>query len=544
MSYEANLIAGNVTYGAARQVRLSSGQWLVYRVDRDTGGSPGIVLRSLDSGASWSVLYGAPGGSNFIDFFADHLDRLYVGVEKNAGDNKPTLHRFDENHAVSPQWVPWYEFTTWTDALNPFFAIDTYHRIQSGAGAGYPRFYVGHGRTAASDNLYWGDTGGATNLRVDEVGGSGPGNGNPQFRPLWAVAPGGIAFVAWIEAGTEDSVFVKQRLEGTDTLSPRLKMSGAFAATQIEDIAVNPTTSLPAVLFRVSAKLYYAELNEDGNATIEKVWDGTNDYDHATSVRGRLQFDARGALFVLAHPLVSDSKPRRVIFSQIRPLWMSSGFFQALTESGPGAETIQGATLDDWGQSRQGLKASTMSQGTAFLAWLLGDGEAAADSDLYLFFPDRQPGAGGYEDIVQSVTGELPPRREEVREQLPSIVLTGEGVPATDYPLVPDHAYEDATVRPTNLIRYEIGQVGGRPKFSDGRRVLVIRHNSLTRSEFDTLDTFMKARYDDLALFNFIRPDKEGVPELKVFPIQKTWEWRRIGLDQFSASHRVLESPA
>lgn len=541
MAYEATLIAQNKTFGTISTKRLSSNAWMIYRVDHDTGGAPGTILRSLDNGKTWATLYGAPGGSNFVDFLVDHLDRLYVCVEKNAG-NKPTIWFFDENHAVSPQFVKWYEFTTWTDAINPRFAIDTYHKVVTGAGAGYPRFYVAYAKTG-SNNVYWADTEGHKDLRIDTIGGSSPGNGNPQYRPSWAVAPGGIAYVAWIESGTQDSVYVKQRIEGTATLSARIKMSELASCQSIEYVAINPRTSLPAVLFRdAGSKLYISELNSDASVSLERVWDGTNDYNHSTGQRAILYFDARGARVVLAHPDVSGGKPRRVIYRQIVPLG-HTGWFQTIVDGVAGKDTIAGAALGDWGQSRQGLKASTMAQGAAALCWLLNDGEANTEADLYLVFTDRQPGTGVYPGIEQSTTGELPPRREDVLEQLPSLVLTGEGTPATSYPLTPDHAYSDPTVRPTNLIRYEIGQIGGRPKFSDGRRVIVIRHNALTRAEWTTLDTFIKARYDDLALFNFTRPDKAGVPALKVFPIQKTWKWRRVGPDVFECEHRVLESP-
>jgi hypothetical protein len=333
---------------------------------------------------------------------------------------------------------------------------------------------------------------------------------------------------------------VKQRIEGTATLSPRVKLSDTLSVGQLEDLAINPTTSLPVALFRVGTKLYYGELDENGDATTEKVWDGTNDYDHDATSRGRLMFDAQGSLFVVAHPDVANSDPRRVIYSQVRVL-NQTGFSQVIVDGADGKETIQGAALDNWGQSTGGLKASTMRQGTAMAVWLLGDGEANSVADLYLVFPDRFPGQGVYPDIEQSVTGQLPPRREPVLGQLPSVVLTGEGAAATSYPYVPDHAYSDGTVRPTDLLRYEIGQVGGRPKYTDGRQVVIVRHNALTRAEFATLDTFMKARYDDLALFNFTRAD--GTDVLKVWPIAKTWRWKRIGPDVFEASHKILESP-
>jgi hypothetical protein len=104
MSYEANLVVGNVNFGNTHQARTSAGHWLIYRVDWDTGGAPGEILRSLDGGKTWAVLYGAPGGSNFCWMGLDHEDRIWVGVEKAGGD-RPTLYLFDENHAVSPQFI-------------------------------------------------------------------------------------------------------------------------------------------------------------------------------------------------------------------------------------------------------------------------------------------------------------------------------------------------------------------------------------------------------------------------------------------------------
>lgn len=538
MSYSAILIESGVTVGTVRQWRDLAGVWYIYRVDWENS-ADGRILRSTDNGKTWSVyLTGAPGGTNFVWPMIDQQDRLYVGVPKDGANNTPRLFYFDES-IVTPAWVAVHNFTLLTTAINPSWSIDTFHTAGSSY-KGYPIFYCTYNHQPGASgayNAYWADTEGNLDLRIDTTGGQSPGNNNSQWNPKSAIAPGGKAWIGWVEAGTQNSVYLKYRIEGTATLSTRIKMSAGAGVTVLEDIAINPTTGLPTVLFTAATKLYIADLLDDGSTTLEKVWDGTNDYSH-TGTRAKLAFDLRGSLYVLAEPIVSGTESRKVYY-QIRAL-NHTGWFVATVDTN-GDTTIQGDPLDDFGYFRFGLFPSSMAQGNAGLHWVRADGQPISNSSLYLVFPDRYPGTGVYPDIEMSVTGSLPPRREEILEDLPSIVLSGEGASATSYPFIPDQIYAEEPERPENLIRYEIGQIGGRPKFADGRRVVVLRQNVLDRADFATLRTYLNARYKDLKAMSVQRPDQAPATTFDAFPIQNTLTWDRIGPDQYRCENKVLE---
>lgn len=536
MSYNAIKLLDNWTASRVSWVRDFEG--VIHVVVRDTTGSDSKYYQSTNNGKSLTYVCDVTGlDHEYFDLMVDIDNFLYIGFQSLSTKDVPGVMKFD---AATSTWGAFFEFITGTVNTQGNFGLDTDHK--------HPQLGVNRmcGVYKRSDgNLYYADSENqhSSGWRINT-------DASQQYNPKLAIDPVGKIYIGYRGDYVAGAMKARlcQRLETTPpTFSPSVTASvSGHNVTSVEDARIQPSTELPAVLYRRANggvnELWLSELQPDGTWTQQQVWDGTNNNEFYVGCQ--LQYDARGSVYVTAvcdPPGGTPGTGEPYIWNQDRALGVTSGWTTlAIWPGGSGGTTHGGAVLSLRGIEFNGLRSSEFYQNIFAFIWAWPSGAGSSQQDLYYINKDEYPGDGCYPTILNPVEGEPPYRvGEELPEERTSIVIGGEGMATLTYPLTPAHYSDPGPEYQVNLAHYELGYVGSRPKYVSGRRIQTAEHPVIDETDRDTALAFLEARVSDLTPF-FIT-DEDG-NTISAYFLDNSIDWEEYDVGVFRMSFRIMET--
>jgi hypothetical protein len=545
VSYEVNELISGWVPSRHKVIRDFDGTVWLYVVDY-TGTDHIEEWKSLDEGRNFTYHSDVTGtAASEFQPMIDEENRRYLCIGRKNCDTLPYFLVYIEGTG----WTQTAGFATST-YLDSDFAIDTSRRPKPLLGFNHVAM-VARKFVSGQDNIYYFDLEhpGST-IRVNAQVGS-------QLHPRICVSADGFTFISW---RFNSEVYIAQQASwwpSTPTFTPPYLCSKA-GHTVIEncDVAINPLTTLPGVLYRRNNggihELWLAEVLPDGLTWVRtQVWDGTNNSHHYPGYQ-QLAYDRRGSVMVSTYCDVPGGTPgvgEPYLFTKFRaidPTWDWSLLRISGATSGGTVSAGNIAIPYDTGCDVAGLKPTLFEQGALCYAWIQPPAGAPAASSLFYVNRDEWPGDSFY-PVRWSACKGTPLFKSVVDEvdegQQMSWPLAGESTTVSDYPQIPDAVFTLKTTRQIANKRYALGHKGGYPVFMNARREIRVVQKALNTADKDACITFLRARAKDKEPMN-VQTKRDGTL-LKCFMtaefLEEIFE-EQIGPTAFRFEFSALES--
>jgi len=163
-----------------------------------------------------------------------------------------------------------------------------------------------------------------------------------------------------------------------------------------------------------------------------------------------------------------------------------------------------------------------------YLDFDVGSGEA----DYKLFYSDDwEPYS------IDDLVSEGPPSCEAEPDRA-SKVLTGEGTASLTYPQVPDLVFQETNRFDTRVVESDHGYQTTHPARATTRRMWTAQHRFITKTQRDTIVTFLDARQGPFEAFNFTLPEG-GTVKVHFFP--DTLKAEKVNPNVYNVTFQVEE---
>ena len=362
-------------------------------------------------------------------------------------------------------------------------------------------------------------------------------NGRDVDQPVMALDPRGQVQIAFRMNDTSSpanaQLWYTRRVDYFQFTEPEQITTGSNFGIEVEDIRTI-SNGTPIILFRrgdVSGspqefRLYIAVRSAGtGQWNVRRVWDKTNDLAHLSA---QFAVDRIDNPFIWARTKHTTASANNIFETTLWTLDSSRDWqFEKISQDDPndggnGRVSIPNGVLyeDHYIQGFQ--KPNRMQRGFAGIWW----SKESGNRDLHFYTTS---------DKVFDAVVEEPPYRVGTLENLDrtSIVLSGEGAATETLPTVTQgYTYTESNRFVTNVHTFELKHKARIARFAQGRPVHSINFPVLTKTERDSLLTFLTSRKVSAEPFFYTLPDKQV--DVKVALVPSSVQFNKIGPTSYS----------
>lgn len=538
MSYQAVPIVTDKTGGAhyIAACRDLDGRLYALLYDHESTPKAGRLYYSDTEGATWSAeTWSTSVGASTSDgcttptLMVSPDNVVWCGMASYDGTTKPTVIRRisqDERWGQSGGYageMHVFSVNAWTSV---HFAMDSAHRTQG--------YYNVCCCGIASNAVRYGDFSlGASDEAVNTTGACSDAH-------ITATA-GGMRWVAWIESTT---LWVAYKASLTGSWSARAQASiGGQAVSSVEDVAINPATDAPGVLYRADQGggvhyLYLAEWDPATSAWVqERIWDGSNNRHYYQGCS--LAYDRRGSEFVVGlEDYGGLGKAQPCVHAYYSALGATVWAYESLNTGAGGVDVEDTITLGHQCPAVNGFRSGVNYQGLCFWTFVSVAGGAGDQILYWINYDTLNNPRSSYPTKFSNPLGE-PYYRDEPDYEGVSVAITGEPTATDPFPL--DNAIEqisESQIFQTSVATFEAGWKATIARFPSGRRRLEVETVPLNDTDHSTLRTFLLARAEGSDAFTFTLVDSTSID---VVLDAESLDFTLIGPDVYKVRFVLLE---